>query len=123
MAVNSALTFFLYELRLNTPRAISIDSKGSFFRPPIVMWRAPTDQRIDGFYSLPLYPRAPTPTAVEVIAVGFKLKCPMPGCSTELQAETKEELMTQGMDHAKVHGITKLSPEMMAMVQGAIKQT
>jgi predicted small metal-binding protein len=48
----------------------------------------------------------------------------MPGCGAELQAETKEELMTQGMDHAaKTHGITKLSPDMMAMVEGAIKQT
>jgi predicted small metal-binding protein len=47
----------------------------------------------------------------------------MPGCSAELQAETKEELMAQGMDHAKTHGITKLTPDMMAMVQGAIKQT
>jgi len=60
---------------------------------------------------------------VEVIAVGFKLKCPMPGCSFELQADTKEELMTQGMDHVKTHGMAALSPDMMAKVQGAIKQT
>ena len=59
----------------------------------------------------------------EVIAVGFKLKCPMPGCSTELQAETKEDLMTQGMAHAKTHGMTALTPDMMAKVQAAIKQT
>jgi len=59
----------------------------------------------------------------EVIALGFKLKCPMPGCSTELQAETKEDLMTQGMAHAKTHGMTALTPDMMAKVQAAIKQT
>jgi predicted small metal-binding protein len=62
-------------------------------------------------------------TVVEVIAVGFKFKCPMSGCSFELQADTKEQLMTQGMDHAKTHGMAALSPDMMAKVQGAIKQT
>jgi predicted small metal-binding protein len=60
---------------------------------------------------------------IEVIVVGFKLKCPMSGCSTELQAETKEELMTQGMAHAKTHGMAAMSPDMMAKVQAAIKQT
>jgi len=63
------------------------------------------------------------PRSVEVIVVGFKLKCPMSGCSTELQAETKEELMAQGMAHAKTHGMAALSPDMMAKVQAAIKQT
>jgi len=47
----------------------------------------------------------------------------MPGCSFALQAETKEELMTKGMEHAKTHGMTALSPDMMAKVQAAIKQT
>lgn len=60
---------------------------------------------------------------VEVIAVGFKLKCPMSGCSFELQADTKEQLMTQGMAHVKTHGMAALSPDMMAKVQAAIKQT
>jgi len=58
-----------------------------------------------------------------VIAVGFKFKCPMPGCTTELQAENKDDLLKQGMDHAKTHGMAALSPDMMAKVQGAIKQT
>ena len=66
---------------------------------------------------------AANPAAAEVIAVGFKFKCPMSGCTTELQAETKEELMTQGMAHAKTHGMAALSPDMMAKVQAAIKQT
>jgi predicted small metal-binding protein len=60
---------------------------------------------------------------VEVISLGFTLKCPMPGCSFELKAETKEELMTKGMDHVKTHGMAALSPDMMAKVQGAIRQT
>jgi predicted small metal-binding protein len=47
----------------------------------------------------------------------------MSGCSFELQAETKEELMTKGMDHAKTHGMAALSPDMMAKLQAAIKQT
>jgi predicted small metal-binding protein len=47
----------------------------------------------------------------------------MPGCIFELQAETKEELMTKGMDHAKTHGMAALSPDMMAKLQAAIKQT
>ena len=62
-------------------------------------------------------------TAVEVIAVGFKLKCPMSGCSFELQADTKEELLSKGMDHAKTHGMAALSPDMMTKLQAAIKQT
>ena len=63
------------------------------------------------------------PKDMEVISVGFKLKCPMSGCSYELQAETKEELMTKGMDHAKTHGMAALSPDMMAKLQAAIKKT
>jgi len=54
--------------------------------------------------------------------VGFKFKCPMSGCSFELQGDTKQELISQGMDHAKTHGMAALSPDMMAKVQGAIKQ-
>jgi predicted small metal-binding protein len=60
---------------------------------------------------------------VEVIALGFKLKCPMSGCNFELEAENKDDLMTKGMDHVKTHGMAALSPDMMAKVQGAIKQT
>lgn len=55
--------------------------------------------------------------------MGFKLKCPMAGCTSELQAETKEELLSKGMEHAKTHGMAALSPDMMAKVQAAIKQT
>ena len=55
--------------------------------------------------------------------MGFKLKCPMPGCTTELQADNKDDLIKQGMDHAKTHGMAALSPDLMSKLQGAIKQT
>ena len=58
-----------------------------------------------------------------MIAVGFKLKCPMSGCSFELQAENKDDLLKKGMDHAKTHGMAALSPDMMGKLQAAIKQT
>jgi predicted small metal-binding protein len=47
----------------------------------------------------------------------------MPGCGTELSADNKDDLLKQGMEHAKTHGIAALSPDMMSMIQGAIKQT
>ena len=56
--------------------------------------------------------------------MGFSLKCPMPGCSTEMKAETKEDLLKQGIEHAKTaHGMAMISPNVMAQVQAAIKQT
>jgi predicted small metal-binding protein len=53
--------------------------------------------------------------------MGFKLKCPMSGCNTELNAETKEDLLKQGMEHAKTHGMAALSPDLMSKLQNAIK--
>ena len=58
-----------------------------------------------------------------MIVLGFKLKCPMPGCTTELTAENKDDLIKQGMDHAKTHGMAAMSPDLMSKLQGAIKQT
>ena len=55
--------------------------------------------------------------------MGFKLKCPMPGCSAELTSENKDDLIKQGMDHAKTHGMAAMAPDMMSKLQGAIKQT
>jgi len=55
--------------------------------------------------------------------MGFKLKCPMPGCSAELEGDNKDQLLKQGMDHAKTHGMAALSPDLMSKLQGAIKQT
>jgi len=47
----------------------------------------------------------------------------MPGCTAELQAENKDDILKQGMDHAKTHGMSDLSPDLMSKLQGAIKQT
>ena len=57
------------------------------------------------------------------LILGFKLKCPLPGCSFESQGETKEELIAKGLEHAKTHGVTVPSPDLVAKVQAAIKQT
>jgi predicted small metal-binding protein len=60
----------------------------------------------------------------EVIFVGFALKCPMPGCTFETNANSKEELLKQGMDHAKTaHNLTTLPPDVLAKVTAAIRQT
>ncbi|MGA8905805.1 MAG: DUF1059 domain-containing protein [Candidatus Bathyarchaeia archaeon] len=47
----------------------------------------------------------------------------MSGCSFELEAENKDDLLKKGMDHAKTHGMAALSPDMMTKLQAAIKQT
>ena len=38
----------------------------------------------------------------EVIVLGFKLKSPILGCSAELNAENKDDLLKQGMEHASL---------------------
>lgn len=55
--------------------------------------------------------------------MGFKLKCPMSGCSFELEAENKDDLLKKGMDHVKTHGMAAMSPDVMSKLQGAIKPT
>jgi ClpP class serine protease len=47
----------------------------------------------------------------------------LPGCSAKLTAENKGDLIKQGMDHAKTHGMAAMAPDMMSKLQGAIKQT
>lgn len=60
----------------------------------------------------------------EVIFVGFALKCPMPGCTFETNASSKEELMMQGIEHAKIaHHLTTIPPDVLAKVTAAIRQT
>ena len=54
--------------------------------------------------------------------MGFSVKCPM--CSTQMNAETLDDLMKQGMEHAKTaHGITSIPPAVMAQLQAAVKKT
>jgi predicted small metal-binding protein len=47
----------------------------------------------------------------------------MPGCNAQLTAENKDDLLKQGMEHAKTHGMAAMEPDMMSKLQGAIKQT
>ena len=42
-------------------------------------------------------------------------------CNWSATAETKEELMTKIHEHAKEHGFTEVSPELLAKIDGAIK--
>jgi len=42
-------------------------------------------------------------------------------CNWSASAETKEELMTKIQEHAKEHGFTEVSPELLAKIDGAIK--
>jgi predicted small metal-binding protein len=59
---------------------------------------------------------------MEVISMGFAVKCPM--CSTEINAETMDDLMKQGMEHAKTaHGITSIPPAVMSQLQASVKKT
>jgi len=60
--------------------------------------------------------------ASEVITMGFTVKCPM--CSTQMNAETMDDLMKQGMEHAKAaHGVTSVPPAVLAQLQAAVKNT
>jgi len=54
--------------------------------------------------------------------MGFAVKCPM--CSTEISAETMDELMKQGMEHAKTaHGITYIPPASLSQLHASVKKT
>jgi predicted small metal-binding protein len=60
--------------------------------------------------------------AAEVITMGFTVKCPL--CSAQMNAETMDDLMKQGMDHAKTaHGISSIPPAVLAQLQAAVKKT
>ena len=68
-----------------------------------------------------LYGEIPT-SFREVIRMGFAVKCPM--CGTQMNAETMDDLMKQGMDHAKTaHGITSIPPAVLAQIQASVKKT
>jgi predicted small metal-binding protein len=47
---------------------------------------------------------------------------PATGCTTVIQAETEEELMQKVAEHAKDHGITEVTPELIAQVKGTIEE-
>jgi predicted small metal-binding protein len=47
---------------------------------------------------------------------------PETGCTVVVQAETEEELMQKVAVHAKDHGITEVTPELVEQVKGAIEE-
>ncbi len=47
----------------------------------------------------------------------------MPGCAAHFSADSKDELMEQVVAHAAAdHGVTEVTPEVAAAVEGAIHQ-
>jgi len=54
--------------------------------------------------------------------MGFAVKCPM--CGSEMNAETMDDLMKQGAEHAKTaHGVTSIPPAVMSQLQASVKKT
>ena len=54
--------------------------------------------------------------------MGFSVKCPL--CSSEMSAETMDELMKQGTEHAKAaHGISSIPPAVLSQLQASVKKT
>jgi len=54
--------------------------------------------------------------------MGFSVKCPL--CSNEMKAETMDDLMKQGMEHAKTaHGISSIPPAVLSQIQASVKKT
>jgi predicted small metal-binding protein len=48
----------------------------------------------------------------------------MPGCSATFEADSEEQLLEQVAPHAaEAHGIAEVTPDVLAAVKGAIKQT
>ena len=53
--------------------------------------------------------------------MGFAVKCPL--CSAEMKADTKDDLMKQGMEHAKTaHGIASIPPAVLSQIQASVKE-
>ena len=56
------------------------------------------------------------------VTMGFAVTCPM--CGTQMNAETMDDLMKQGMEHAKTaHGITSIPPAVMSQLEASAKKT
>lgn len=48
----------------------------------------------------------------------------MPGCAAQFDAQTQDELLGEVAAHAKAdHGVEEITPEVLAAVQGAIKES
>ena len=46
---------------------------------------------------------------------------PSSGCQQLVRGETEEEVLRDAAEHAKVHGIREVTPEMMAQVKTTIR--
>ena len=47
----------------------------------------------------------------------------MPGCQARFEAESKDELLDQVAGHASTeHGLTEITPDVLAAVEGAIHE-
>jgi len=46
---------------------------------------------------------------------------PSTGCSHVVRGETEEELMRNAQEHAKVHGLVEVTPELMERVRANIR--
>ena len=48
----------------------------------------------------------------------------MPGCAATFDADSEEDLLQQVGPHARdAHGISEITPDVLAAVKGAIKQS
>ena len=47
----------------------------------------------------------------------------MPGCQAHFEAESKDDLLQQVATHAEAdHGVTEITPDVLAAVEGAIRE-
>lgn len=50
------------------------------------------------------------------------IECVVPGCAFHATAATEEDLLAQVADHAREgHGLTEISPELLAKVKAAVR--
>ena len=57
--------------------------------------------------------------------MGYSIACGdvMPGCDATFEADDKDALMAQVVQHAEAdHGVTEITPEVAQAVEGAIQQ-
>ena len=57
--------------------------------------------------------------------MGKILECakvdPSSGCQHVVQGETEQEVLQRAAEHAKVHGIREVTPELLAKVKASIR--
>jgi predicted small metal-binding protein len=54
--------------------------------------------------------------------MAMSIECVVPGCAFHASAATEEDLLTQVAEHARErHGLTEISPELLAKVKAAVR--